>query len=164
MKLARRPGARRSQGLYLSVSARKRPSCTTGDGGACSGSPGSRLSWTKVSCCLDWGSSSLLDSSDLSGTSSVSTSANPSDWGELRQGKDAHLGHPQTPGRGRKALDAQPFLHAPVKPNPPLTTPPTGPRCARHAPNGVTPWPRAGKLRSRVYLGPAQPGLPAQLY
>lgn len=112
------PEARGTHGPYLSVSARKRPSCTTGGGGACSGSPGSRLSWTKVSCCLEWGSSSLLDSSDLGGTSSVSTSANPRDWGELRQGKDAHLGHPQTPGRGRKALDAQLFPPALVKPNP----------------------------------------------
>lgn len=123
----------KAQGLYLSVSARKRLSCTIRGGDPCSGSPGSRLNWTKVSCCLDWGSSSLLDSSDLGGTASVSTSAKPSDWGEVRQGGNAHLGSPNTsPNTGGKAQGAKalgtrqavPVWDRPVWPRPTRSFPP----------------------------------------
>lgn len=82
------------QGAYLSVSARKRPSCTIRGGGLCSGSPGSRLGWTGVSCCLGW-DSSLLDSSDLCGTASFSTPAGHSEvslgraFGTLTHGQRA---------------------------------------------------------------------------
>lgn len=67
-----------SQGPYLSVSACKRPSCIIRGRGLCSGSLGSGVCWTGVSCCLGW-DSSLLDSSDFGGTASFSTSANQSE-------------------------------------------------------------------------------------
>lgn len=89
------------QALYLSVSARRRPSCTIRGGGSCSGSLGSPFGWTRVSCCLCRDSSSLLDSSDLGGTASFSPSANPSG---VSSGRGELPFGPPDSGGGRRAL------------------------------------------------------------
>lgn len=93
----------KSPELYLSVSARKRPSCTIREGVPCSGSPRRGLGSAGVSCCLGSDSSALLASSDFGRTASSSTSANPRGI-ELRQGENAHLG----PQHWQKTRDSAP--------------------------------------------------------
>lgn len=60
-----------------------------------------------VSCCLDWGSSS-----DLGGTSSVSSSANPSDWGELPQGERTPILDTSPDTRQRAHGSGYPAIHS----------------------------------------------------
>ena len=140
--------------LYLSVSARKRPSCTIREGVPGSGSPRRGLCSAGVSCCLGSDSSVLLASSDFSGTASFSASANPRGV-ELRQDENAHLGpqHRQKTwdsghrtGRvslGDVHLATSPSL-APSLGWASLTTPPTCPIGVRHAPKDHTLAPRTG--------------------
>lgn len=128
--------------LYLSVSALKRPSCTIRGVGSCSGSPGSRLKCTEVSCCFSWDSSSLLASFDFGGTASF-TSANTSG---ASSGRVSHTS--ETPrywqrarGSGHRPCSAS--LGESVAPptrgaRPLLTTPPTGSFRVPHAPKGAT--------------------------
>lgn len=64
-----------SKRLYLSVSARRRPSCTISDGGPCSA--GGWLCGAWLSCGFSW-DSALLHSSDLGETAFFSASTNSS--------------------------------------------------------------------------------------
>lgn len=141
----------RSPELYLSVSARKRPSCTIREGVPCSGSPRRGLRSAGVACCLG-SDSALLASSDFGGTASFSASANPRGV-ELRQGKNAGLGpqhrqktrdsghRPGSVSLGGIHLATSPFL-APSLGWASLTTPPpdllvfaTPPRITRRGPH-----------------------------
>lgn len=113
-----------SKGLYRSVSALKRLSCTIRGAGPCSGSTGSRLCWPGLCCGLCWESPSSLSSSDLSETASFSTSA--ARRRELRQGHNACLGPPD-PSKGVRGIGCPPGsagmgdIH--------LVTPPPAPAC-----------------------------------
>lgn len=64
-----------SRRLHLSVSARKRPSCSVSGGGPCSGRSWLCSCWLSSVFCWD---SPLLHSSDVGGTAFFSTSVNSS--------------------------------------------------------------------------------------
>lgn len=123
-----------SKRLHLSVSARKRPSCTINGGGPCSG--GSWLCRAWLSCGFCW-DSSLLHSSDFGETAFFSASTNSSRLSSRWTRRPFRT--PDGQGKGR-AANYQFMFATPPGPHPPTrpaVSNPAYPRPAQPAPPGL---------------------------